>query len=191
VAHDTAGKQGQTLEERVEGFLNADGFISIKSVATKAQFKSIRKALTWQEAAEICQRIAEGKPFYCNQFGAFDNIYCVRWNIDFFVWHPEIFSKYLAIEAKQQSVAGSVDEKYPFVVHSLKAIAEQTEGLTAVFVSGDAIRRCVADWCKKEETDSFKFLESDREFRHFIKTGRMPGRSTERNTLPKPQTGLF
>lgn len=189
MAHDTAKKQGDRLELLAAQYMN--DFVDFNTISDANDRKRISYSRNYLEALDDCIKQSNNQPFFYRQFKVLKNIYEVNWNVDFLIWHQDIFPNGAVIEVKQQSTAGSVDEKYPFVVESLKAIALTTQGLSAVFVSGGAVRQCAAEWCKRQENGRFFYLESDAELRFFLKTGRKKQPSTNRNLRQEPENYSF
>lgn len=170
MAHDTAGKQGARLENTVVSFLG--DYIDLFSTITQKEQKIVRLSQDFSQVLEACKKLSGGQPFFVSHIAVLNSIYGVPWFLDFVIWHPERFPNGLIAEIKQQSVAGSVDEKYPFVVLSLKAISEQIDGPTVLFVSGGAARQCAAEWCLNQQDGKFFFIQNEAAFRHFLLHGR-------------------
>lgn len=183
MAHDTAGKQGARLEAVVVDFLV--GYKDLWKHVGKKDQKSIRLCSDYNAALEQCKRLANNEPFFITHVSLLPSIYGVPWFLDFLIWHPEKFPNGMVAEVKQQSVAGSVDEKYPFVVMSLIEISRMIDGPTVLFVSGGAARQCATDWCLKQEYEQhdtrFNFIRDEAELRFFLNNGRKKQQSNSRN----------
>ena len=91
----------------------------------------------------------EERPVYCRQVKIGNTIYDTALKCDFLLFHPEKWPKGLVIEAKWQQVGGSVDEKYPFLVLSIrKSIFE-----TILLLDGGGYRPGAERWLRNQ-TDS-------------------------------------
>lgn len=183
MSHDKAGKQGERLENTVISFL--DGYVDLRKNISTKEDRRIRLSENLEVLISDCKILSKGEPFFLQHFAINSSIYNVPWFVDFIVWHQEVFPKGMIAEVKQQSVAGSVDEKFPFVVRSLKNIAQATGCASLLFCSGGGMRDCSLMWCKNEEDDCFTFVNTDAELRHFLKTGRKKKPSDSRNKLPE------
>ena len=73
-----------------------------------------RKVVDW------CLKHCAGKRVFIWRQQTLKSIYGIPWRIDFTVWDENLWARGLFIEAKSQSTSGSVDEKLPFVIASLK-----------------------------------------------------------------------
>lgn len=183
MAHDTAGKQGARLEAVVVDFLQ--GYKDLWKTVSKKDQQMVRLCSDYKQALEQCKRLSNNEPFFITHVSLLPSIYGVPWFLDFLVWHPEIFPNGMVAEVKQQSVAGSVDEKYPFVVMSLIEISRIIDGPSVLFVSGGAARQCATDWCLKQEQTQvgtrFNFVKDESELRFFLNNGRKKQQSNSRN----------
>ena len=155
-----------------------------KTVSAKEQ-KAIRLCSDYKAALNYCKGLANNEPFFITHVSLLPSIYGVPWFLDFLIWHPEKFPNGMVAEVKQQSVAGSVDEKYPFVVMSLIEISRMIDGPTVLFVSSGAARQCATEWCLKQEREQigtrFHFVKDEAELRHFFNFGRKKQQSNSRN----------
>ncbi|MCY4537681.1 MAG: hypothetical protein OXE52_05550 [Chloroflexi bacterium] len=89
------------------------------------------------------------KPVYCTQVTIGNNIYDTALKCDFLLFHPQKWPNGLVIEAKWQQVGGSVDEKYPFLVLSIrKSLFE-----TILLLDGGGYRPGAEQWLRRQ-TDS-------------------------------------
>lgn len=70
------------------------------------------------------RRLDQPPPYFIRQArGLFTTMYGTPMQVDFYVWHPDKYPHGLVIESKHQEIAGSVDEKYPYLITSLKALS--------------------------------------------------------------------
>lgn len=83
-------------------------------------------------------------PYYKTQFAhsKAKSLYGKSMRADFFCWHPVKWPNGLIIEAKYQAVGGSVDEKYPYTVLSLK----QIDFPSVIIFEGGGATRSAIEW---------------------------------------------
>lgn len=178
-----AGKQGARLESVVVDFLQ--GYKNLWAYTSKKDQRYVRLCSDYKTALDHCKTLANNEPFFITHVSLLPSIYGVPWFLDFLVWHPEKFPNGMVAEVKQQSVSGSVDEKYPFVVMSLIEISRIIDGPTVLFVSGGAARQCATEWCLKQEREQtetkFHFIKDEAELRFFFNNGRKKQQSNSRN----------
>lgn len=188
MAHDTATKQGNRLEKTVVEFL-PEYLDLFKNLPDRLK-KGIKQGGTYKGILNRLVKLANGEPFFVQHIALCESIYNVPWFSDLLIWHPELFKNGAIMEIKQQSTAGSVDEKYPFVVQSLIKISSEIDGPTVLFVSGGAVRQCALDWCRREEAlqreTNFVFITDEAGLRHFLKTGKKKSESFSRNKKSTP-----
>ena len=89
---------------------------------------------------------AHDGPRYRIEVPAYISIYGSIIRADVFVQNEKLFTAGLVIECKYQGVSGSADEKYPYVVASLKRF----EGQSLMVVDGDGYRQAALDWAKTQ-----------------------------------------
>lgn len=75
------------------------------------------------------------------------NIYGGLIRVDFYVESTPQFPDGLIIESKWQEKAGSVDEKYPYLVNNIK---NRYPVPTIVVIGGDGIRDGAAQWLREQ-----------------------------------------
>lgn len=98
----TANKTGNALEQFVQNSLKALGYQYIG----KKQFLDFSRQATY--------------PIYTQQILIGETIYGTKRYCDFILFHPEKYPANLIIECKWQQSTGSVDEKFPFLVHNIR-----------------------------------------------------------------------
>ncbi len=126
-----ANMTGNRLEQTIESLLRNCGYEKYRN----------KQELGLMAEAE--------KPVYCTQVKIGSNIYDTALKCDFLLFHPQKWPKGLVIEAKWQQVGGSVDEKYPFLVLSIrKSIFE-----TILLLDGGGYRPGAEKWLRRQ-TDS-------------------------------------
>lgn len=83
------------------------------------------------------------------------SIYGKAMRHDAFCWNPDKFRDGLIIEVKYQAVSGSVDEKFPYLVSSLKQL--QTPSIL-IIEGGGALERAV-QWCVDQSDGKFNAFD--------------------------------
>lgn len=97
------------------------------------------------------------KPFFIHQLRKhFTGIYNSPLCVDFFAFHPIKYDTGLVIECKYQEVAGSVDEKFPYVIANLKA----TGCATILLLIGSGAKRSAIDWCITQQNEKLRVFAS-------------------------------
>jgi hypothetical protein len=86
------------------------------------------------------------KKRYSKQPWCGESIYGSLRKCDFLVMNQVKFPDGLIIECKWQESAGSVDEKYPFVMLNITKIGVST----IVLIDGDGYKKQAFDWLKKQ-----------------------------------------
>lgn len=92
-------------------------------------------------------RILE-QPIFADQFPLCKGIYDNDVRCDFILYHPTKHPKCLVIECKWQEAAGSVDEKFPYVVANIK---ERYPCAAIILLDGGGCKPSAKDWLKKQE----------------------------------------
>ena len=92
---------------------------------------------------------------FVRQYRKFTTLYGARMRLDFFVRHPQRWPDGLAIECKWQQSAGSVDEKFPYVVASLLKLACPS----AIFLAGGGYTDRARDWLLAQQTERLIVME--------------------------------
>jgi len=207
--HKNAGSQGAANENRVRNFFELEGYadasevLNVKSVsAATITHPDYQKRLDW-----AIQRVGADAFFVLRTKIAGESMYHVPWNVDVFAWHKTVFPHGFVMEVKQQSVAGSVDEKMPFVsvavsvdekmpfvVGSLLKLSKAPGGVSALYLSGGAIRPCAVEWSRSHEGNQdgarFYLVETDSELRYLLKNGKKSEAAYKRQSRQQ-NGGLF
>jgi hypothetical protein len=194
--HKNAGSQGAANETRVRSFFELEGYadasdvLNVKAVsAATITHPDYQRRLDW-----AIQRVGADAFFVLRTKIAGESMYHVPWNVDVFAWHKTVFPHGFVMEVKQQSVAGSVDEKMPFVVGSLLKLSKSTGGVSALYLSGGAIRPCAVEWSRSHEGNQdgarFYLVETDSELRYLLKNGKKSEAAYKRQSRQQ-NGGLF
>ena len=95
-------------------------------------------------------------PWYIPQFRRNKTLYKSQMRVDFLIYHPQKWPGKLQIECKWQSSTGTVDEKFPYLVLSLKQIHEYP---AAILLAGGGYRPGAVQWLLDQQTESLIVLE--------------------------------
>ena len=114
------------------------------------------------------QALGSITPYYVAQDRRFQSIYNGHFlKVDFFVWHPTKYKDGLVIECKLQSTPGSVDEKYPFTLLSLK----NTGCAAILIVEGDGPKKGALEWISAQQQNNpwFRFYHGFHTFNRAVR----------------------
>lgn len=146
-----ANMTGNRLEQIIESFLQDCGY----------ELYPNKQELGMMAEAE--------RPVYCTQVRIGNNIYDTALKCDFLLFHPEKWPKGLVIEAKWQQVGGSVDEKYPFLVLSIrKSIFE-----TILLLDGGGYRPGAERWLRGQTDNKLLHVFNLTEFITWVNQGHL------------------
>ena len=145
-----ASNTGQILEKFVASLLLDNDYHHIKPAKT---FLAMREL---------------GHPIFAQQFTVGESIYKKPRKVDFILYHPELWVDCLVIECKWQASAGSVDEKYPFLVENI----EYGDYPTIVILDGGGYTEAASEWLRSRSgTDKFLYVFNQGEFQRFVSRG--------------------
>lgn len=105
------------------------------------------------------------QPIYTRQFTIGKSIYGNPWRCDFILYHPDKHPKCLVIESKWQQSAGSVDEKYPYLVLNIK---KQSTYDTIIIIDGSGYKQSALAWLKQQVGGNLKGVFSMAEFTAWV-----------------------
>jgi len=125
-----ANKTGNSLENFVEDILRRNGYVEF--VGNKKQVFAMRDTI--------------GGKQYSKQPWCGKTIYSTDRKPDFLVINQERFPDGLIIECKWQESSGSVDEKYPYVVHNVA----KTGVPTIILIDGEGYKKQAFEWLKEQ-----------------------------------------
>jgi hypothetical protein len=160
---------GKMAEDMVRHSLERAGFVDLAGVLPKRDYKDAR--MGWfanSLKAGIARSKDFGNKFFLEQVTIRESIYGNPVKIDF-VCHSDRLHNGLVIECKTQSVAGSVDEKYPYTHLTLEKIATVNDCKAAFFLGGGGARQCVYDYLSKQRSNSFAFFNEQAELLKYLK----------------------
>ena len=146
-----AQRTGKNLEEFVGGWLNDVGY----ELATPENFFKLR---------ELRQ------PIFSRQCEIGNDIYGKRRRVDFILYHPQRWPNCLVIQCKWQASPGTVDEKYPFEVLSIK----MNEYKTIIVLDGGGYSKGAEQWLKAQAgKDKLLYVFDQGEFQRFASRARL------------------
>lgn len=137
-----ANKTGNELEIFIQDRLKREGYTLVPNTRFLAS-----KSLS--------------QPIYTRQFNLGKSIYGTAWRCDFILYHPEKHQNCLVIESKWQQSAGSVDEKYPYLVLNIE---KQSVYDTIIIIDGDGYKDGALKWLKSQVHGNLKQVFSMSEF---------------------------
>jgi len=173
----TANKIGTLEENRLVEYLEAANY----HLATP------KKAPHHGRVSEWFQKNYQS-PTFLRHARVVDNIYQLPWIIDIVLWHPELWPDCLFIEVKSQNVGGSVDEKIPFVILSLKALQKPS----ALLMAGFGFRPNAVVWAENQQTELLSVWRNPVPLRDFITTRKkFPIHGAHGTVVSPRQGGLF
>lgn len=76
--------------------------------------------------------------------------------VDFLIFHPTKWPNKLMVECKWQSSPGTVDEKFPYLVLSMKQIADCQ---SIILLAGGGYRPGAVKWLLEQQTENMIVLE--------------------------------
>ncbi len=127
---EKANKTGNLLERFVEQILRDKGYTEF-----------------WDhKATAFDNRWAIGGRQYIKQLPVGQTIYETTRKCDFFIINRDLFPDDLIIECKWQQVAGSVDEKYPFLLFNIV----KTGIPTIILLDGSGYKKSAMKWLKNQ-----------------------------------------
>lgn len=141
-----ANHAGRAAEATVEAIFSQYGY---SKLTEEERVKAVLLIREGKDPAKALIEIKKGPAFTC-QLKAHSNIYLAVQKADIFAVHPDKYPMGIIVEVKWQTVGGSVDEKFPFVVHSLK---KAPVDLGLLVIDGGGARSASIDWAMRQNTD--------------------------------------
>lgn len=146
-----ANKTGKSLEEFITHELEESDYLRIERIK-------------WKTSLYLDQ------PVYTRQLYLCKSIYDTAVFGDFVIFHPEKYPECLVIESKWQQSAGSVDEKYPFLVKNIKTKYPYD---AIVVIDGGGQKSGAIKWMKDQIGGRLKNVFSMAEFHKWVNTGNL------------------
>ncbi len=125
-----ANKTGESLEMLIESVLIGKGYTEFRDHKNQL-YKNIS--------------LIGGKQ-YSKQVPIGTTIYESPRKCDFIVFNKELFDDGLVIECKWQQSSGSVDEKYPFLLHNII----KADVPTIILLDGGGYKKKAVEWLKDQ-----------------------------------------
>lgn len=136
-----ANYTGNSLEEVIENALKRKGYTQVD----RKKFEAARYV---------------GQPIYAKQYLIAKSIYNTDLYCDFMIFHPEKYPDNLVIESKWQESAGSVDEKFPYLVINIR---DKYPCATIVVLDGGGYKKGAEQWLRAQKdaklTHIFNMME--------------------------------
>lgn len=106
---------------------------------------------------------------YTRQMIVGESIYSIpqnkhKLNADFAIYNPANKEKYMIIECKSQTSAGSVDEKYPYLNENIRT---QYLYRTIVILDAPVAKKGAKEWLKKQEGLNTNLIHVFKDFSEF------------------------
>jgi len=110
------------------------------------------------------------QPIFSKGYIIKPNIYEGETHCDFIIFHPEKHSKCLIIECKWQQKAGSVDEKFPYIVENIKNHYPHN---AILILDGGGYKRSAEKWVKAQVNAKFISVFNMSEFQKWANDGKL------------------
>ena len=161
-----AASTGAAHEQIMRSWIEQAGYSEINP----ALYLSLRRHIgSDKEVVDWCRKHCAGKRVFIWRQQTLKSIYGIPWRIDFTVWDENLWSRGLFIEAKSRSTSGSVDEKLPFVIASLK----NNPCPSGLLLEGEGFRDAAKQWALEQQTDQFRVWTNPSRMRAYIETGKV------------------
>lgn len=108
------------------------------------------------------------QPVYTKQYPICSSIYGTNIKCDFLIFHPVKHPNGLVIECKWQQSTGSVDEKFPYLVHNIK---EKYNLPTIILLDGNGYKQGAAAWLQMQRGNNFLGVYSMVQFQIQVNNG--------------------
>lgn len=94
------------------------------------------------DASRFFAEQGKGRPIYARRCNAGKDVYGKQRRVDIILYHPRLHPDCLVIQCKWQVSSGSVEQKYPFEVLSIK----QNECDTIIILDGEGYSSGAKQW---------------------------------------------
>jgi len=145
--HRKAGKMGKEFEKSVANMLDDIGFIEIDK-------KDVGDSISMK--------------WYCRQYKKFVGIYGKVLTIDLLLFDHDHFPNKLAVELKYQSVGGSVDEKFPFVIQNMRKLFRDHGIKGLLLLNGGGYNTNAVKWSKGQQDENLFVVEGRSDIYNWI-----------------------
>jgi site-specific DNA-adenine methylase len=108
------------------------------------------------------------QPFYTRQFFIGKSIYDTNLYCDFIVYHPDKHPNCLVIESKWQQSAGSVDEKYPYLILNINT---RYPYQTVIVLDGAGYKGNAEKWLRSQVGNNVRAVYNMRQFATWVNNG--------------------
>lgn len=111
-----------------------------------------------------------GQPIYSKQFFIGKSIYETNSYCDFILYHPKKHTKKLIIESKWQQSAGSVDEKYPYLILNIQM---KYPCKSILLLDGGGYKKGAEDWIRSQIGNNLVNVFNMSEFQKWSNKGNL------------------
>ncbi len=145
-----ANRRGQFLESFVGELLEDAGYVQ---VLPSSSFFAKREL---------------DQPIYATQCEAGRDIYGISRRVDYILYHPRKWPQCLVIQCKWQAARGSVDQKFPYEVLTIR----QNESPTIILLDGGGYSPGAEQWLRSQAgKDNLKHVFNQGELQRFMASG--------------------
>jgi hypothetical protein len=145
----TANKTGINLEQFIEDTLR-------------------RLNYTYIEPSKFTPAMYLKQPIFSHKVRYGINIYGLRSEFDFAIYHPEKHPEGLIIEVKWQQSKGTVDEKFPYLVINIQT---KYPYKTILILDGGGYRKGAENWVRSQVGNNLLHVFSMNEFQTWVNKG--------------------
>jgi hypothetical protein len=124
----------------------------------------LRKGYGLVERRRFHAALSLEQPIYTKQFPIAKSIYGTDLFCDFLLFHPIKYPHCLIIESKWQQSAGSVDEKFPYLVANIR---EQYPHATIVVLDGGGYKAGAEAWLRRQVDEKLLHVFNMMEFQRW------------------------
>lgn len=148
---------GSVAESTVRGVLTGRGYVELSVSEAQAAEPEAEQTAMFRDFA----RRPRPARLFVAQYPIGPSIYNLPLNADFWIFGAPLFPNGLAIEVKWQQSTGSVDEKFPYLVHNIK---ECYPCPAIVIADGGGQRSGALQWLRAQAGDNLLAVFSLAEF---------------------------
>jgi hypothetical protein len=163
-----AGLNGKAAEEDIQFRLWRHGYIPACFRPPTKETKQY-----YVIAPMLYRDLPPAQPFFIPQMDSqvsmqhggphFQNMYGGPMRADFYIFHPERWALGLIIESKFQSKGGSVDQKFPYALGSLR----RTRIPGILVIIGEGFNRWSLEWVRRKSRSKVRVLSWNELVDHF------------------------
>jgi hypothetical protein len=157
-----ANQAGASAEKMVAQMLVTAGYTEVTGRDKTALNKRVRAG------GDPIKTLSEyGAKIFVQKLKGYPSCYGVPHSHDFVLYHRSKLPWGVIVEVKWQTVGGSVDEKFPFVVLSFKGMPVGIQ--TILLIDGGGARADATRWAKGQTRGDFITMTSIGEFTRWLR----------------------